>query len=71
MAHEVVRPLRSEEDYDIALKEIEPYRARAHTRNSEAHRFERLALVIEEYEKKHWPVELPDAVDARRYRRGT
>ena len=31
-------------------------------------RFDLLALVIDDYEKKRWPVEPPDPVDAIRYR---
>src|SRR5437660_518220 len=37
----------------------------------EADRFDLLALVIEDYERKHWPIEPPDPVDAIRYRMET
>jgi HTH-type transcriptional regulator/antitoxin HigA len=72
MAKKVIRPLRSEADYDAALAEIERYfdkEPKAGT--AEADRFDLLALVIEDYEKKHWPIEPPDPVDAIRYRMDT
>src|SRR6266568_6503441 len=37
----------------------------------EADRFDLLALIIEDYERKHWPIEAPDPVDAIRYRMET
>jgi HTH-type transcriptional regulator/antitoxin HigA len=30
--------------------------------------FDLLALVITDYERRHWPIDPPDAVDAIRYR---
>ncbi len=72
MAKKVIRPLRSEADYNAALKEIEKYfdcEPKAGTR--EADRFDLLALVIEDYERKRWPIEPPDAIDAIRYRMET
>jgi HTH-type transcriptional regulator/antitoxin HigA len=72
MAKKVIRPLRSEADYNAALKEIEKYfdnQPKSGTR--EADRFDLLALIIEDYERKHWPIEPPDAIDAIRYRMET
>ncbi len=37
----------------------------------EADRFDLLALVIEAYERKRWPIAPPDAADAIRYRTET
>src|SRR5262245_54124394 len=31
-------------------------------------RFDLLALIIEDYERKRWPIDPPDAIDAIRYR---
>ena len=72
MAKKVIRPLRSEADYNAALKEIEKYfenEPKPGTR--EADRFDLLALIIEDYERKHWPIEPPDAIAAIRYRMET
>lgn len=64
-----VRPLRTEADYNWALKEIEQYFEREPKRASpEADRFDVLAALIEGYEAKHWPIEAPDPVDAIRLR---
>lgn len=68
----MIRPLRSEADYDSALDAIERYFDREPRPGSpEADRFDLLALVIEDYERKRWPIEPPDPVDAIRYRMDT
>jgi HTH-type transcriptional regulator/antitoxin HigA len=72
MAKKPIRPLRSEIDYDVALEEIERYFEKAPARGTpEADRFDLLAIIIEDYESKHWPIEPPDPVDAIRYRMET
>jgi HTH-type transcriptional regulator / antitoxin HigA len=71
-ARNVIRPLRSEADYDAALSEIERYFDKApKPGTAAADRFDLLALVIEDYERKHWPIEPPNPVDAIRYRMET
>jgi HTH-type transcriptional regulator/antitoxin HigA len=68
----LTRPLRSEADYDAALAEIERYFDRPPRANTpQADRFDLLALVIEDYERKKWPIEPPNPVDAIRYRMET
>jgi HTH-type transcriptional regulator / antitoxin HigA len=72
MAKKMIRPLRSEADYAAALKEIERYfENEPKPGTSEADRFDLLALIIEDYERKRWPIEPPDAIDAIRYRMET
>lgn len=72
MAKKMIRPLRSESDYDAALEEIERYfESEPKPGTQEGDRFDLLALVIEDYERKHWPIDPPDAVDAIRYRMET
>jgi len=69
MAQKITRPLRSEADYDAALEEIERYFEVAPKPGTpDADRFDLLALIIEDYERKRWPIEPPDTVDAIRYR---
>jgi HTH-type transcriptional regulator/antitoxin HigA len=69
MAAMNVRPLRSEADYDWALREIEKYFTHEPRRGTkEAARFDVLAALIESYESKHWPIDPPDPVEAIRYR---
>jgi HTH-type transcriptional regulator / antitoxin HigA len=69
MAQKVIRPLRTEADYAAALAEIERYFDKEPKPGThEADRFDLLALVLEDYESKHWPIEPPDPIDAIRYR---
>ena len=69
MAKKVIRPLRSEADYDGALEEIERYfENEPKPGTPQADRFDLLALIIEDYERKHWPIDPPEAIDAIRYR---
>ena len=64
----VIRPLRSEADYDAALAEIERYFDKPPKRGTPAaDRFDLLALVIEDYERKHWPIEAPSPIAAIKY----
>lgn len=64
-----VRPIKTEADYDWALKEIEPYFDHEPEPGSpESQRFDVLASLIEHYESRAWPIGLPDPVEAIRYR---
>lgn len=66
---EPIRPLKTEADYEAALAEIEGYFENEPEIGTEAaDRFDLLALVIEAYEQKHWPIEAVDAPDALRER---
>ena len=68
MAKRMIQPIRTEAEHREALKEIERYFANEpKPGTAEADRFDLLALVIEDYERKRWPIEPPDAVDAIRY----
>ncbi len=72
MAQEMIRPLRSEADYEAALAEIgRSFEDEPKPGTVEADRFDLLALVIEAYERKRWPIAPPDAADAIRYRTET
>jgi HTH-type transcriptional regulator/antitoxin HigA len=60
-----IRPIKTEADYDWALKEIEQYFDDEPAPNSEAAaRFDVLATLIEAYEAKEWPIEPPEPVEA-------
>ncbi len=67
-----VRPLRNEADYDEALAAVARHFDRApHPGSPEADEFDLLALVIADYERRHWPIDPPDPIDAIRYRMET
>ncbi|MBC7635130.1 MAG: XRE family transcriptional regulator [Acetobacteraceae bacterium] len=62
-----IRPLRSEADYDAALVAVEDYFEHEPALGSpEADRFDLLALVIADYEAKHWAIDPPEAPDLLR-----
>lgn len=58
-----IRPLRTEDDYETALREISnlwgaPYGS------PEGDRLEVLVTLVEAYEEKHYPIEPPDPIEA-------
>jgi HTH-type transcriptional regulator/antitoxin HigA len=57
-----LRPIRTKREYQTALNEVEAlWDAPEGTRNAD--RLEVLALFIEAYERKHFPIEAPDPID--------
>ena len=72
MAKKMIRPIRTEAEYDEALEQIERYfESEPRPGTSEADRFDLLALIIEDYERKRWPIDAPATIDAIRYRMET
>ena len=68
MAQKVTRPLRNEVEYEAALGDIKRCFDHEPKKGSvEADRFDLLALVIEDYERKRWPIDPPDPIDAIRF----
>ncbi|EZP46688.1 putative transcription regulator containing HTH domain protein [Stenotrophomonas sp. RIT309] len=64
-----IRPVRTEVDYQNALRELEAYFENEPALDSEeGDRFEILATLVEAYEAKHYPIELPDPIEAIRFR---
>ena len=62
-----LRPIRSEADYEAALKEAERlWGAKSGTPDGD--RLDVLATLIEVYEAKHYPMDPPDPVEAIRFR---
>jgi HTH-type transcriptional regulator / antitoxin HigA len=56
----MIRPIRTETEYDEALEEIERYFEREPKPGTpEADRFDLLALIVEDYERKRWPFDPP------------
>jgi HTH-type transcriptional regulator / antitoxin HigA len=62
-----IKPIRTKRDYRAALKEIESFMA-ARAGTAEGERLDILATLVEAYEKKHFPMDLPDAVEAIKFR---
>ena len=58
-----IKPIKSERDYRKALKEIDSLMdARPNTR--EGDRLDVLVTLVEAWEEKHWPIDLPDPIEA-------
>ena len=64
-----IRPIKSEEDYKAALREVSTYFYNEPAPGSaEGDRFEVLITLLESYEAKHHPIDLPDPIDAIKFR---
>jgi HTH-type transcriptional regulator/antitoxin HigA len=62
---ENVRPIRTEEDYNWAIGEVTRYFEKEPMPGSpDGNRFDLLSDLIEAYEDKHYPIEVPDPVSA-------
>lgn len=61
-----IRPIKSERDYRGALQEIEGLMS-ARRNTPAGDRLDVLATLVEAWEAKHYPLDLPDAVEAIKY----
>jgi HTH-type transcriptional regulator/antitoxin HigA len=62
-----IRPVRNKADYRRTLKEIETLMDAA-PNTPEGDRLDILVALVEAYERKHYPLELPDPVEAIKFR---
>ena len=62
-----IRPIKTKTDYRAALKEVEALMA-AERDTPEGERLDVLVTLVEAYETKHYPLDLPDPVEAIRFR---
>ncbi len=61
-----IRPIKTKKDYKAALKEIERlFDAKPNT--SDGDKLDVLVTLIQLYEDTHYPIDLPDAVEALHY----
>jgi len=61
-----IKPVRTKADHRVALKEIESLmNARANT--PEGERLDVLVTLVEAYERKHFPMDMPDPVEAIKF----
>lgn len=64
-----IKPIRTEADYEAALKLIEPlFDNEPELNTPEGDFFEIMCLLIEDWEKKHYPVDSPDPIEAIKFR---
>jgi HTH-type transcriptional regulator/antitoxin HigA len=62
-----IRPIKTDTDYRQALTEIESLMS-AESNTPEGDRLDVLTTLIEAYERAHFPMDLPDAIDAIKFR---
>jgi HTH-type transcriptional regulator/antitoxin HigA len=62
----VIRPIKTEEDYQVVLEEIERL-FNAEPDTPEADRLDVLATLVEAYEEDHYPIPRPDSIEAIKY----
>ena len=62
-----IKPIRTKADYRAALKEIEALMS-AERDTPEGERLDVLVTLVEAYENRHYPLDLPDPVEAIRFR---
>ena len=64
-----IRPIRTEEDYQATLREVSAYFDNEPAPGTaDGDRFEILLTLVEAYEAKHYPIDLPDPVEAIKFR---
>jgi HTH-type transcriptional regulator / antitoxin HigA len=62
-----IKPIREEADYERALRRVEELWS-ASEGSTESDELDILATLIEAYEREHYPVELPDPIEAIKFR---
>lgn len=64
-----IKPIKTEQDYEAALRAVSPmFENEPAVDSPEGDFFEVMCLLIEEYEKKHYPIASPDPVEAIKFR---
>ena len=61
-----IKPIKTDADYQAALKEIESLMMAA-IDTPEGEKFDVLTTLVEAYEAKHFPMDLPDPVEAIKF----
>jgi HTH-type transcriptional regulator / antitoxin HigA len=62
-----IKPIKTEIDYNKALKRLEVI-FDAKSGSKEGDELEVLGILIEQYEKEHFPIDLPDPIEAIKFR---
>ena len=61
-----IKPIKTEADYGATLSEIELL-MRAEGESPEGERLDVLVTLVEAYERQHFPMDLPDPVEALKF----
>ena len=64
-----IRPIQTDADYRAVLREVSAYfENEPEPGTPDGDRFEVLVTLVEAYEAKHFPIDLPDPVEAIKFR---
>ena len=64
-----IRPIRTQADYEAALAEVSPlFDNEPQLGTPEGDRFDVLVTLIEAFERRHFPIDPPDAIEAIKFR---
>ncbi|WP_031436682.1 helix-turn-helix domain-containing protein [Methylobacter tundripaludum] len=64
-----IRPIHTEDDYKTVMREVSAYfENEPDPGTPDGDRFEILLTLVEAYEIKHFPIDLPDPVEAIKFR---
>ena len=61
-----IKPIKTEEDYRAALRDVESLMA-SEPGTPEGERLDVLVTLVEAYERRHFPLDLPDPVEAIKF----
>ena len=65
----MLKPIRTKKDYNTALKRIyELMQMNLKTDSNEYNELDLLTILVEKYEEKNYPIDLPDPVEAIKFR---
>ena len=62
-----LKPIKSEQDYEAALERLELI-FDALPESEDSDELEILGMLIEKYEREHYPIDLPDPIEAIKFR---
>jgi HTH-type transcriptional regulator/antitoxin HigA len=62
-----IKPIKTEDDYQVALKRLEVV-FDAEPNTPEGDELEVLSVLIDNYENIHYPIEMPDPIEAIKFR---
>jgi HTH-type transcriptional regulator / antitoxin HigA len=62
-----IKPIRGKADYERALRRVEELWD-SPERSAESDELDILATLVEAYEREHYPIELPDPIEAIKFR---
>lgn len=67
MEDSLIKPIKTEEQYKIILQRIKSLWSCAEN-SPEADLLEVLSILADDYESKHYPIDLPDPIEAIKYK---